>query len=68
MPGVLNFSEMKSGALRVEGDVAYVRMLAAIERLKVVTARREAKFNPNHDELGHRLIKPHPKSDRSEFY
>ena len=41
VPGTLNFRDLKSGALRVEGDVAYIRMLTAIERLKVVTARRE---------------------------
>ena len=49
--GDVNFSELKSCALRVEGDVAYVRMLAALERLKIVVAR-EDKFNPNHDDLG----------------
>ena len=52
VPGGLRLSDLKSGALRVEGDVAYVRMLAAIERLKVVTELRDEKFNPFHDSAG----------------
>ena len=48
----VEFCDLKSGALRVANDVAYIRMLAALERLKVLAAKRDEKFNPNHDELG----------------
>ena len=52
----LSLSDLKSSALRVAGDVAYLRMLAAIERLKRLTSRRttarDEKFNPYHDDAG----------------
>ena len=48
----LHASDMKSSALRVQSEIAYVRMLAAIERLKAVLGGRNEKFNPYHDDAG----------------
>ena len=57
-PGFLSARDLKKSNLRVANDVTYLRMLAAIERLKGVIAAtatnelRSEKFNPYHDEAG----------------
>ena len=47
----VNLQHVKADWLRVKYEMAYVRLLAAAYHLKHVLAE-EAKFNPNHDELG----------------